>query len=76
MAATKNVLEYWEIQDTLKITDALVIEDLVLESIYSRLIDATIDERNKCLHISKTVGRDVPPEKVDELVAELEDWVK
>ena len=76
MSATRKTLNYNEIQDTLGLSDHEQVEELVLESIYSKLIEGTIDEQNHCLHISKVFGRDVPPEKVDSLLDTLDEWVK
>jgi len=44
MSATRKTLNYNEIQDTLGLSDHEQVEELVLESIYSKLIEGTIDE--------------------------------
>ena len=48
----------------------------MLECLYQRLIDATIHDKKQQVQIIKAIGRDIQKEKVNDLITQLEDWVK
>ena len=81
MAGESETMGYDQISKDLDIKNKQDLEDILLELIYNRLINATLDEKNKRVHITWTFGRDIGTgstsgEGVDEMVRKLEDWVK
>ena len=56
------------------------VEELVLECCQNYdgqwLVQATIHDQKHELHVVRAIGRDIQKEKVDDLISQLEGWVK
>ena len=76
LAMKNKVLKFSEIGRAIDISDPKAVLDLVLETIYLKLIDATIDERNQELHVTSTQGRDVRASEIDGMLETLSKWVE
>ena len=76
MAGKSKTLSYTKLSKDLDISSKKDLEDILLELIYNRLINATLDEKNKVVYVEWTFGRDTKKEDVDEMVEKLELWVE
>ena len=76
MAGKSKTLSYLKLSKDLDIANKKDLEDILLELIYNRLINATLDEKNKVVYVEWTFGRDTKKEDVDEMVEKLELWVE
>ena len=76
MAGKSKTLSYTKLSKDLDISSKKDLEDILLELIYNRLINATLDEKNKVVYVEWTFGRDTKAEDVDEMVEKLELWVE
>ena len=75
MAGESKSLSYDKLMKELDINNKQDLEELLLELIYNRLINATLDEKYKVVHVEWTFGRDAKAEDIDEMVQKLENWV-
>eukprot|EP01026_Neomeris_dumetosa_P050768 TRINITY_DN44572_c0_g1_i3.p3 TRINITY_DN44572_c0_g1~~TRINITY_DN44572_c0_g1_i3.p3 ORF type:complete len:163 (-),score=28.56 TRINITY_DN44572_c0_g1_i3:389-877(-) len=71
-------MEYKVLAEELQIDGGTrALEDFIIkECIYQGVIKGKLDQRHACIHISHTVGRDVPREKLPQLSASLQEWLK
>ena len=51
-----------------------MLEDLIIDTIYLGLIKGKLNQRNQILRITDTIRRDVSPDQLGELVANLKIW--
>ena len=75
MAGKDKTLTYDNLKSSLDIDSKQDLEEILLELIYNRLINATLEEKTKVVHVEWTFGRDAKAEDIDEMVSKLEDWV-
>ena len=69
-------LTYDFLRSELDVSDNQELEELLLDLIFNKLINATLDEKDKVVHVEWTFGRDAKPEDIDQMLAKLEGWVK
>jgi len=50
------------------------LEDLIIEGIYSEIIQGKLDQRRALLEVDTTIGRDIRKEDIPTIVATLENW--
>lgn len=90
LASQKESLEYDELKDALRPTlehrdlemqgteqkDELEgeIEPLIIDTIYSDLLDARLDSRGRTIEVKWAAGRDVSPERLEEITSILANW--
>lgn len=74
MATRNKCLPYSELLTELDIKNVRELEDLIIEVIYADVIRGKLDQQNQQLEVDYTVGRDIRPESVDEIVQVLQDW--
>mmetsp|Transcript_10899 Transcript_10899/g.9617 ORF Transcript_10899/g.9617 Transcript_10899/m.9617 type:complete len:236 (+) Transcript_10899:37-744(+) len=58
MAGESKTLSYTRLRADLDIDSKADLEEILLELIYNKLINATLDERNQNVHVEWTFGRD------------------
>lgn len=71
IAETNKVIPYSELQEALEIGEIRALEDLLIETIYTGLISAKLNQLDSVLRIQSTVGRDVKPENISVLIEQL-----
>lgn len=73
--ATKNkCLPYPILLKELDIRNLRELEDLIIEVIYADIVRGKLDQTDQQLEVDYTIGRDVRPEQVAEIVKVLTDW--
>jgi len=50
------------------------LEDLIIDAIYQDILRGKLDQKEQQLEVEYTMGRDVEPAKVEELLAALQNW--
>lgn len=50
------------------------LEDLVIQSIYDGVVQARMDQAKGQVEVSRTIGRDVRPEQLADMIAVLQHW--
>lgn len=60
--------------EALQITEQHDLESLVIEAIYSGILNARLDQQQRQLHVEYVMGRDLAPGQLDSLISSLDDW--
>lgn len=77
LAKGNNILQYAVLQQKLALDTVRQVEDIVLDAVYTGLIRAKMNQRERCVEIGSAVGRDVvTPEGVSEMISMLKSWVQ
>lgn len=63
-----------QLKEQLYITDLRELEDIIIECIYSGLINGKIDHRNNILRVSECIRRDVPTAELENIINTLKEW--
>ena len=50
------------------------LEDLIIDAIYLDILRGKLDQKEEQLEVEYTMGRDLEPERLGELLAALKDW--
>lgn len=50
------------------------LEDLIIDAIYQDILQGKLDQKEEQLEVEYTMGRDVEPGKVEELLKALQNW--
>eukprot|EP01025_Chloroclados_australasicus_P036545 TRINITY_DN3726_c0_g2_i13.p1 TRINITY_DN3726_c0_g2~~TRINITY_DN3726_c0_g2_i13.p1 ORF type:complete len:219 (-),score=8.68 TRINITY_DN3726_c0_g2_i13:32-688(-) len=76
LALENKILEYKVLSFELDINSGMrELEDfLIKDCIYKGIIKGKLDQRNACVHITHTVGRDVKREQLPQISAQLKVW--
>ena len=74
LAAECSQLSYDYIMRELFVDDLRVLEDIIIDSIYTGLIQAKLDQRNRMVYIFDFASRDVRPRDIDSLIDSLVSW--
>eukprot|EP00607_Mallomonas_marina_P000198 CAMPEP_0182427420 /NCGR_PEP_ID=MMETSP1167-20130531/17160_1 /TAXON_ID=2988 /ORGANISM="Mallomonas Sp, Strain CCMP3275" /LENGTH=258 /DNA_ID=CAMNT_0024609639 /DNA_START=73 /DNA_END=849 /DNA_ORIENTATION=- len=70
----EKIIPYSTLQKELYIDNIRSLEDLVIETIYSDLLKAKLDQRAGLLRVRGTIGRDVRPSELYQMRQKLELW--
>ncbi|KAJ1509443.1 COP9 signalosome complex subunit 7a [Coelomomyces lativittatus] len=68
--STEN-LTYFELQEGLNLKEVRALEDLIMEGIYEKVIEGTLDQRQQFFHCTWSIGRDVHPDQLPKMAASL-----
>lgn len=74
MASTSRVLSYDALIKSLDLKSARELEDLLMDCLYSGLIQGHLDQKKGELVVSNAFGRDVAVEDIPEMIAALDRW--
>mmetsp|Transcript_34749 Transcript_34749/g.61147 ORF Transcript_34749/g.61147 Transcript_34749/m.61147 type:complete len:238 (+) Transcript_34749:90-803(+) len=74
MAAQEHVLSFEMLQQQLHVLTVRELENMVIDSVYAGLLEAKIDHRSKSVQVMSAFGRDLPSEKVPDLLAKLKSF--
>lgn len=69
-----DVLKYDMLLKELDIPDVRTLEDLIIEAIYSNIIEATLDQKEKHVQVHSAIGRDVAPGQLGKMIKKLDNW--
>jgi len=74
LASVSKVISYSNLHEQLDIQDVRELEDLIIDAMYQGVIQGRLDQRKKQLEIDVTMGRDLKPESLDNLIHTLSNW--
>ncbi len=74
LAETDRRIPYSLLQTVLHVGNVRELEDLTIDAIYKGIIQGKLDQQNQCLEVEYCRGRDVRPERLDNLVSSLSQW--
>ncbi|OQS00235.1 cop9 complex subunit 7a [Thraustotheca clavata] len=67
---------YKVLMEELQISGVRDVEDIVIETMYSGLVDGKLDQKNEYFDANYAVGRDVRVEDIDTMINFIQDWQK
>eukprot|EP00943_MAST-04B_sp_MAST-4B-sp1_P002421 g2421.t1 len=73
-AEVGDVLNYDMLLKELDIPNVRSLEDLVIECIYSNIMEATLDQKEKHVQVHSAIGRDVAPGQLGKMIEKLKNW--
>jgi COP9 signalosome complex subunit 7 len=74
LAADRRILPYTDLLKALDISNVRELEDLIIDAIYLDLLQGKLDQKEEQLEVSYTMGRDLEPGKLEQVLAALKDW--
>ena len=74
MSETSRILAYEHLMTALDIPNVRQLEDLVIEATYAGVIKAKLDQKKKELQVHQSMGRDLAPGQLDNMLATLTAW--
>eukprot|EP01023_Acetabularia_acetabulum_P017663 TRINITY_DN1885_c0_g1_i2.p1 TRINITY_DN1885_c0_g1~~TRINITY_DN1885_c0_g1_i2.p1 ORF type:complete len:258 (-),score=23.67 TRINITY_DN1885_c0_g1_i2:411-1184(-) len=78
LALSHQILEYSVLSCELEMQGGMrALEDFIIkECIYCGVIKGKLDQRNACIHITQTVGRDVRRDQLSQISSQLNQWME
>ncbi len=73
-AEVGDVLNYDMLLKELDIPNVRSLEDLIIECIYSNIMKATLDQKEKHVQVHSAIGRDVAPGQLGKMIEKLNNW--
>ena len=67
-------MPYSDLLQALDISNVCGLEDLIIDAIYLDLLHGKLDQKEEQLEVTCTMGRDLEPGKLEQILAALEDW--
>lgn len=55
-------------------TNVRELEDLIIDAIYLDILRGKLDQKEEQLEVEYTMGRDLEPGKLEDLLSALKDW--
>ncbi|XP_072047261.1 COP9 signalosome complex subunit 7b-like [Amphiura filiformis] len=74
LAAKNKCISYSELLKELDMMNLRELEDLIIECIYADVIRGKLDQKNQQIEIDYTIGRDIRPEAISDIINVLQDW--
>jgi COP9 signalosome complex subunit 7 len=62
------------LQQQLEISELRELEDLIIDAIYQGIIQGQLDQKRNQLEVVSTMGRDLKPEAIDNMLIVLNNW--
>jgi len=69
-----QTIPYSRLLEYLDVPNVRELEDLIIEAIYQGLIKGKLDQKKKQLGVEYTMGRDLRPGQIDQMLKVLADW--
>jgi COP9 signalosome complex subunit 7 len=76
LAAALKSLPYPTLLQELCMDSVRELEDLIIECIYSGLLQGSLDQIKHALEVRSTMGRDIAPGDVDGMLDKLDNWMQ
>jgi len=74
LSAQAKIIPYNTLQKELEITELRELEDLIIDAIYQGVITGQLDQKHHCLEVESTMGRDLKPSALDDILQTLTNW--
>ncbi|KAL1739319.1 hypothetical protein HDZ31DRAFT_69060 [Schizophyllum fasciatum] len=73
-AMERRILPYADLIAAVDAPSVRALEDIVIDAVYQGLLEATLDQQRGVVEVVYTVGRDVRPDALPDLLAGLQAW--
>lgn len=67
-------MPYSDLLQALDISNVRELEDLIIDAIYLDLLHGKLDQKEEQLEVTYTMGRDLEPGKLEQILVALQDW--
>ncbi|TFK38744.1 hypothetical protein BDQ12DRAFT_683259 [Crucibulum laeve] len=74
LASERRILPYSELLKALDVSSVRELEDLIIDAIYLDILRGKLDQKEEQLEVEYTMGRDLEPGKLEQVLAALQDW--
>ncbi|KIO23182.1 hypothetical protein M407DRAFT_244880 [Tulasnella calospora MUT 4182] len=74
LAEQSRILPYAQLRAYLDITTLRELEDLIIDAMYQDVLKGRLDQKEQQLELEYTMGRDIRPGQLEQLLAALKDW--
>lgn len=72
--AFTQILPYADLLKALDMPTIRELEDLIIDAIYLDILRGKLDQKEQQLEVEYTMGRDLEPGKLEEVLAALHNW--
>lgn len=69
-----QILPYSDLLQALQMPTIRDLEDLIIDAIYLDILRGKLDQKEQQLEVEYTMGRDLEPGKIEEVLAALKNW--
>ncbi|RDB27416.1 COP9 signalosome complex subunit 7a [Hypsizygus marmoreus] len=76
LAADRRILPYSDLLQALGMPTIRELEDLIIDAIYLDILRGKLDQKEHQLEVEYTMGRDLEPGKLEEVLAALQNWAE
>lgn len=70
----RRILPYSDLLSALEISNIRELEDLIIDAIYLDILRGKLDQKEQQFEVEYTMGRDLEPESLGNLLGALQDW--
>ncbi|KAJ7259822.1 hypothetical protein C8J57DRAFT_1720357 [Mycena rebaudengoi] len=74
LAASRRILPYSDLLRALEMPTIRELEDLIIDAIYLDILRGKLDQKQEQLEVEFTMGRDLAPGAIDDVLAALKHW--
>ncbi|KAF9445619.1 hypothetical protein P691DRAFT_805448 [Macrolepiota fuliginosa MF-IS2] len=74
LASEKRILPYNDLLKALDMPNVRELEDLIIDAIYLNILRGKLDQKEGQLEVEYTMGRDLEPGKLENILSALQDW--
>uniref|UniRef100_A0A6B2LE54 PCI domain-containing protein n=1 Tax=Arcella intermedia TaxID=1963864 RepID=A0A6B2LE54_9EUKA len=74
LASETHVIPYSRLLEALDISELRELEDLIIDAIYKDIVHGKLDHENKVFQVDESLGRDLRPQDLDNMLATLNSW--
>lgn len=74
LAEKSRILPYAQLRTYLDITTIRELEDLIIDAMYQDVLKGRLDQKEQQLELEYTMGRDIRPGQLEQLLAALKSW--
>jgi len=74
LAMESRILPYSQLLQELQMPTIRELEDLIIDAIYLDVIRGKLDQKEQQLEVEYTMGRDLEPGKIEDLLVSLRNW--
>ncbi|KAF5376957.1 hypothetical protein D9615_007254 [Tricholomella constricta] len=76
LASERRILPYSDLLKALDMPTIRELEDLIIDAIYLDILRGKLDQKEQQLEVEYTMGRDLEPGKLEEVLAALQNWAE
>ncbi|KAG6864952.1 hypothetical protein C0991_006139 [Blastosporella zonata] len=76
LAVSRRILPYADLLKALDMPTIRELEDLIIDAIYLDILRGKLDQKEQQLEVEYTMGRDLEPGKLEDLLAALQNWAE